>query len=129
MFDHISVGVGDLDRAIALYTAALAPLGYVRLFQTERAAGFGPPGFTGEAPFAIVVPRDGRAAPSSAAHIAFRAADRNAVQGFHAGAVANGATDDGPPGVREHYGPGYYAAFVMDPDGNRLEAVLHEPVP
>lgn len=126
MFDHISIGVSDLDRAIAIYDAALEPLGLVRLWKASRAAGYGPPGFEGEAPFAVVVPREGTASPSAAAHIAFAASDREAVQGFHAGAVGAGALDDGPPGIRHNYDPGYYAAFVIDPDGNRIEAVVHE---
>lgn len=126
MYDHISVGVSDLDRSVRVYEAALAGLGLVCLWRSARAAGFGPAGFRGEAPFALVVPKEGSAAPSAAAHIAFRAPDRAAVCAFHAGAVAAGATDDGPPGVREHYDPGYFAAFVIDPDGNRIEAVVHE---
>lgn len=126
MFDHVSIGVSDLDRAVPIYGSALAPLGIVQLWRSARAVGFGPPGFEGEAPFALVVPRDGTARPSPAAHVAFRAPSREAVQRFHAAAVAAGAQDDGPPGIRESYDPGYYAAFVRDPDGNRLEAVLHE---
>lgn len=126
MFDHVSIAVSDLDRAVAIYEAALAPLGIVRLWRSERAAGFGPPGFEGEAPLALVVPRQGAVVPSQASHIAFAAPNREAVQGFHAGALAAGATDDGPPGIRESYDPGYYAAFVLDGDGRRLEAVVHE---
>lgn len=123
MFDHLSLGVTDLDRAIAFYDAALAPLGIVRLWATPRAAGYGPPGFTGEAPFAIL---SGGSGPAPRFHLAFAAKDRSQVDGFHAGALAAGGTDDGPPGIRESYDPGYYAAFVLDPDGHRLEAVVHE---
>lgn len=126
MYDHLSLGVSDLERAVALYDAALAPLGLVRLWRSERAAGYGPPGFKGEAPFALVVPRDAASRSSPAFHLAFAAPDRDAVQAFHAAALAHGATDDGPPGIREHYDPGYFAAFVIDPDGHRLEAVVHE---
>ncbi|MEM6929733.1 MAG: VOC family protein [Myxococcota bacterium] len=126
MFDHISIGVSDLTRASAIYEAALEPLGLTPLWRSERAVGFGPPGFVGEAPFAIVVPKAGTANPSRAAHIAFRADSRAAVQAFHAQAVAAGARDDGPPGIRDHYDAGYYAAFVQDLDGNRIEAVFHE---
>jgi catechol 2,3-dioxygenase-like lactoylglutathione lyase family enzyme len=126
MFDHLSVSVRDLDRAVAIYAAALAPLGITLLWRTPRAAGFGPAGFTGEAPFALVVPRDGVVATDTATHLAFAAPSREAVQAFHAGAVAAGATDDGPPGVREAYDPGYYAAFFLDADNRRVEAVLHE---
>lgn len=125
IFDHLSVGVRDLDRAVAFYDATLAPLGLVRLFRSARAAGYGPAGFTGEAPFAVIAFGD-EARPMLGLHLAFVAKDRAAVDGFFAAAVANGGVDDGPPGIRAHYDPGYYAAFVHDPDGNRLEAVVHE---
>lgn len=126
MFDHLSLGVQDLDLSVAMYDAALAPLGIVRLWRTARAAGFGPPGFQGEAPFALVVPREERVQPNTAFHLAFSASNREAVRQFHAAALANGANDNGPPGIREHYDPGYFAAFVTDPDGHHLEAVFHE---
>ncbi|GAB4510402.1 MAG: hypothetical protein Tsb0020_27560 [Haliangiales bacterium] len=64
--------------------------------------------------------------PARAFHLAFAAPDRGAVARFHAAALSAGGTDEGAPGVREHYDPGYYAAFVRDPDGHRLEAVVHE---
>lgn len=128
MFDHLSLSVADLDRAVALYDAALAPLGLVRLWRTPRAAGYGPAGFAGEAPFALVVPRGEHTLPSSAFHLAFRAPDRQAVRAFHAAALAHGAADEGAPGIREDYDPGYFAAFVTDADGHRIEAVVHEPV-
>ncbi len=126
VFDHLSLGVANLDASVALYDAALAPLGLVRLWLTPRAAGYGPPGFTGEAPFALVVPRERCAGASRAFHLAFRAPDRASVQSFHQAALGAGALDDGPPGIRENYGPGYYAAFVVDFDGHRIEAVVHE---
>jgi len=127
VFDHLSLPVTELRRAVALYDAALAPLGLQRLWITGRAAGYGPPGFEGEAPLALVVPTDAPpSAPSSAFHVALAAPDREAVQRFHAEALAHGGRDEGPPGVRENYDPGYYAAFVLDPDGHRLEAVVHE---
>lgn len=126
MYDHISLGVSDLERAVTFYDAALAPLGYVRLWIQPRAAGYGLPGFAGEAPFAIIRFGDDMRVPEPGLHLAFAATSRDEVDGFHAAAVANGGTCDGPPGIREHYNPGYYAAFVVDPDGHRLEAVLHE---
>lgn len=128
MYDHLSIGVSDLDRAVALYDAALAPLGIARLWRSPRAAGYGPAGFTGEAPLALVVPRQGSAAPSSAFHLALSAPSRDAVRAFHRAALAHGATDEGPPGVRAHYHPAYFAAFIVDPDGNRIEAVVHHEV-
>lgn len=126
MYDHLSLGVSDLDRAGGFYDRALAPLGVVRLWRAQRAVGYGPPGFVGEAPFAIVL--EGREARrvAGAFHLAFAATTRAAVDAFHAAALAAGGVDDGAPGIREHYDAGYYAAFVRDPDGHRLEAVFHE---
>jgi catechol 2,3-dioxygenase-like lactoylglutathione lyase family enzyme len=126
MFDHLSVGVEDLDRAAVFYDAALAPLGYVRLFQNARSVCYGPEGFRGEPPFAIIAfgPEAKPAGPGF--HLAFAAPSRDAVDRFHAAALRAGGVDEGPPGIRENYDPGYYAAFVRDPDGHRLEAVLHE---
>lgn len=126
MFDHLSVGVRDLSRAATFYDAALAPLGHVRLFESARSVCYGPRGYTGEAPFAILPADD--AAPVARFHLAFAATSRAAVDGFHAAAVAAGGTDDGAPGIRASYNAGYYAAFVVDPDGHRIEAVFHEPV-
>jgi catechol 2,3-dioxygenase-like lactoylglutathione lyase family enzyme len=126
VFDHLSTGVEDLERAVAFYDATLAPLGIVRLWRNERSAGYGPEGFEGEAPFAIIAFGDASEAPAPGLHLAFVARSRAAVDDFHAAALHNGGVDEGPPGNRENYDPGYYAAFVRDPDGHRLEAVLHE---
>jgi catechol 2,3-dioxygenase-like lactoylglutathione lyase family enzyme len=128
MFDHVSLGVADLDRAATFYDAVLAALGHVRLFRQARAVGYGPEGFEGEAPFAIVLGGPEASAPGKGFHVAFAASSRDAVDRFHAAALSAGGIDEGPPGIREHYDPGYYAAFVRDPDGHRLEAVLHEPI-
>lgn len=128
MFDHLSIGVRDVDRSAAFYDAVLAPLGVVRLWRNPRNAGYGPAGFTGEAPFAILLAAPDAPGPHPVFHLAFAARSRAAVDGFYAAAVSTGGTDDGPPGIRTRYDPGYYAAFVLDPDGHRLEAVLHEPV-
>lgn len=126
MFDHVSLGVADLDRAVAFYDAVLAPLGIVRLKRGARGAEYGPPGFVGESPFAVVATGAG-ASPGRGFHVAFGARAREAVDRFHEEALKHGGVDEGPPGIRENYDPGYYAAFVRDPDGHRLEAVLHEP--
>ncbi len=126
VFDHVSLGVADLDRAASFYDACLAPLGYVRLWRVARAVGYGPEGYAAEAPFALVDGGADARAPGRGAHVAFVAPSREAVDAFHAAALATGGTDEGPPGIRENYDPGYYAAFVRDPDGHRLEAVLHE---
>lgn len=123
MFDHLSIGVTDLTRSAAFYDAVLATLGHVRLVDHVRAKCYGPKGFTGEPPFAILAPSD-TAVVTHRFHLAFAATTREQVQAFHAAAIASGGTDDGPPGLR--YDAPYYAAFVKDPDGHRLEAVLHE---
>jgi len=128
IYDHFSLGVADLERAATFYDACLAPLGLVPLFRQARAVGYGPPGFEGEAPFAIVLGGADARPPGKGLHLAFAATSRTAVDGFHAAAIAHGGVDEGAPGIREHYDPGYYAAFVRDPDGHRLEAVLHEAV-
>ena len=126
MFDHLSLGVTDLDRSAAFYDAALAALGYVRLTQNARHVSYGPEGFTGEPPFAILAAGAEASAPGRGFHLAFTARSREAVDRFHAAAVRAGAIDEGGPGIRDNYNPGYYAAFVRDLDGHRLEAVLHE---
>lgn len=132
VFDHVSLGVADLDRASAFYDACLAPLGYVRLWHNPRAVGYGPAGYQAEAPLAIVHSgQSGQSGPDASPpgrgfHLALVAPSREAVDRFHATALAHGGLDEGAPGIREHYDPGYYAAFVRDPDGHRLEAVLHE---
>ena len=125
MFDHVSIGVSDIQRSRAFYDAALAGLGRVRLHENPRSACYGPAGFAGEAPFAIVV-NPGGVTTAQAQHIAFSAENREQVDAFYAAAIANGGTCDGSPGIRDNYDPGYYAAFVLDPDGHRLEAVVHE---
>src|SRR5262245_3673023 len=112
MFDHLSVGVEDLQRAAAFYDAVLAPLGCVRLSQNARSVCYGPRGFTGEAPFAIIAFGSKAKPPELGLHIAFAAGSRAAVDQFHAAALSVGGADEGPPGVRENYDPGYYAAFV-----------------
>ena len=125
MFDHISIGVADLERSVAFYDATLGVLGYVRLWLTPRAAGYGPAGFDGEAPFAIIAVGD-EARSTAGLHVAFAASHRKAVADFHTAALESGGSCDGPPGIRENYDPGYYATFVRDPDRHRLEAVIHE---
>jgi catechol 2,3-dioxygenase-like lactoylglutathione lyase family enzyme len=122
VLDHLSLGVTDLERAIHFYDAALAPLGYVRVWTDHAAAGYGEPG--GEDRLSLKARAD--AAPAGpGAHIALTAPSSTAVDAFHAAALSNGGHDDGTPGPRPHYGLGYYAAFVRDPDGNKLEAVHH----
>lgn len=126
MLDHISLGVSELARSMTFYDAALAPLGLVRLWENARSAGYGPPGWRGEAPLAIIAMHGDAPVTGAGTHLALRATDRSAVDHFYHHALAAGGTDHGPPGIRNHYNPGYYAAFVLDPDGHRLEAVVHE---
>jgi catechol 2,3-dioxygenase-like lactoylglutathione lyase family enzyme len=117
MIDHINLNVRDLDTATRFYRAALAPLGAAVIYQDGNTAGLGQPG----KPCVWLAP----AAKVHALHLAFTAADHEAVRRFHAAALAAGGTDNGPPGPRPDYGPDYYAAFVRDPDGHNLEAVCH----
>ena len=125
-FDHLSLGVADLARAATFYDAALSALGHVRLAQNARSVCYGPPGYAGEAPFAIIAHGPDARAPGAGFHLAFRAPDRAAVDAFHAAALAAGARDLGAPGLRPMYHPNYYGAFVLDLDGNNLEAVCHK---
>ena len=123
MLDHASLGVRDLGRAVSFYDAVLEPLGVVRVFHDESGAGYGPPG--GEDRLALF--RSDAAPAGSGSHLALRAPTPAAVDAFFAAALAGGGRDDGAPGLRPRYGAGYYAAFVRDPDGNKLEAVCHLP--
>jgi catechol 2,3-dioxygenase-like lactoylglutathione lyase family enzyme len=119
MLDHVAFGVGDLGRSRAFYEQALEPLGIELLIEREGVlAAFGAggkPGFLlhGERP-----------APVAPLHIAFAAGDHAAVDAFHAAALATGGSDNGAPGPRDYH-PHYYGAFVLDPDGNNIEAVCH----
>jgi catechol 2,3-dioxygenase-like lactoylglutathione lyase family enzyme len=127
MLDHVSLGVSDLRRSRVFYDSVLRPLGLVRTvnFGNSRGSDYGAaPGSLGTE-FSITVEID--VAPSTGAHVCFRAPDRAAVQAFHRAAIANGGRDDGAPGLRPLYHLSYYAAFVLDPDGHRVEAVCHAP--
>lgn len=114
----------DLDRAQAFYDAALEPLGFVRLWRTAQGVGYGPPNPSGDEKLALFLKADGEVALAAGPgfHLALVAPTAEAVDAFHAAAVANGGRDDGRPGLRPHYGKTYYAAFVFDPDGHKLEA-------
>ncbi len=125
MIDHLSLGVADLGRAGAFYDAVLAPLGYVRLWSRVDAIGYGKPGMRDE-PFAIHAAGKHAKPPGSGWHLAFSASSRPAVDEFHSAAIRMGASDEGAPNLRPNYGPGYYAAFVRDIDGHKIEAVCHE---
>ena len=120
MFDHISFGVRDIERSRRFYDAALAPLGFTALSVGEDSLGYGKDAVAlwlsvSESP----VPAD----PRSGLHVCFAAPSRAAVGDFHRAGLAGGGRDNGAPGLRENYGPTYYAAYVVDPDGYRLEAL------
>ena len=127
MFDHVEIHVADFPKSLRFYEQALAPLGIRLQWAGDDIAGFG----TG-----AVVGADGQErtefliqagkAQTPKLHLAFRAPSREAVEGFHRGALAAGGVDNGGPGLRSDYHAGYYAAFALDPDGHNIEAVLHE---
>lgn len=124
IINHIEIGVSDIDASRRFYEAALAPLGVTLVISvdprhTERGTarhGFGREGY----PSFWIHGEHGARMPL---HIAFTAGTNNQVDLFYATALAEGGTDNGPPGIREHYHPRYYAAYVFDPDGNHIEVV------
>ena len=126
MLDHVGIPVSDYARSKAFYTAVFAPLGYGLVMEVtpemtgdgSSAAGFG----KGKPDFWI-----SDSDRQTRTHVAFVAADRAAVRAFHDAALAAGAIDNGAPGLRPHYHPNYYGAFVLDPDGHNIEAVCHLP--
>ena len=129
MIDHMGVTVSDIGASRGFYAAALAPLGItVAMEVTEEMTGghgahvgFG----TAGKPFFWIGSGGAAGGP---VHVALAAATRAEVDAFHAAAMAAGGRDNGGPGLRLHYHPNYYAAFVLDPDGNNIEAVCHKPV-
>jgi len=121
MIDHVSIAVRDLRKAEPFYAAVLAPLGMRKLREWPNAAiGFGK-----TYPEFWINRREAmdRVGEDSGVHICLRATDIRAVEDFHAAAIRAGGTSDGAPGMRAQYHSGYYAAFIRDPDGNRIEAV------
>ncbi|HEV7368629.1 VOC family protein [Arenibaculum sp.] len=123
MYDHIGLRVKDVEASIRFYEAALGALGHELCSRSESGAGFGPGGEAGLWLYRTSGPHGGASA-GSGAHVAFRAADRAAVDRFHAAGLAAGGRDNGAPGLRPDYGPTYYGAFLIDPDGNNVEAVF-----
>jgi catechol 2,3-dioxygenase-like lactoylglutathione lyase family enzyme len=122
MLDHVGFTVSDYERSKAFYSTALAPLGMTLLMEPmEAAAGFGKDG----KPVFWIETRG--PALEGDLHVAFAVDDRATVDAFHAAALEAGGTDNGAPGVREIYHPHYYGAYVLDPDGNNIEAVCHKP--
>jgi catechol 2,3-dioxygenase-like lactoylglutathione lyase family enzyme len=124
MFNHISLGVKDVARSKAFYDAALKPLGLACLSESAGSLGYGRDGAIGL--WVNLAERPVPADPATGLHVCFDAPTRKAVDAFHRAALAAGGRDNGKPGVREDYAPNYYAAFVVDPDGYRLEAYCGE---
>lgn len=124
MIDHITFGVTDFARSTRFYDLAFAPLGVRRLFDVPPAHtnGVKVTGYGDDRPWFWIAEEN---ATSGMMHIALRAEHRAQVVAFHAAAMEAGGTDNGPPGLRPHYHPDYYAAFVLDPDGHNIEAVCH----
>jgi catechol 2,3-dioxygenase-like lactoylglutathione lyase family enzyme len=119
MFDHVSIGVRDANASKRFYDAALKPLGYTCLSQSPGSLGYGSEAvalWVNEAPRPVAADTD------SGLHFCFAAPTRGSVDAFHAGALRAGGSDNGAPGLRASYGDHYYAAFVVDPDGYRIEA-------
>ena len=117
MFDHVGLEVSDLARSAAFYDALFFPLGVRRMFESGRAVAYG----VNEARFWITA-RD-RAPQRDFGHVAFAASGRAAVDAAYAAGLDAGGRSDGPPGPRRQYGPRYYAAYLLDPDGCRVEVV------
>ena len=121
MFAHISIGVRDLDKSKRFYDAALEPLGYKCLRAARSLVGYGY-GLDSIALWVFQAERPVPADEKSGLHFCFTARDAAAVDAFHAAAIAAGGRDNGAPGLRPIYSPDYYAAFIIDPDGYRIEA-------
>src|SRR5205814_6898391 len=120
MLDHVSLGVSDLARSRRFYDAALRPLGLVRLLDFEgRGSDYG----AMAAPLGVefTITQETRVEPGLGLHLCFRAIDRHAVTSFHGAALHEGGRDDGEPGIRARYHINYFGAFVLDPDGHRIE--------
>ena len=129
MIDHIGIGVADFARAKRFHATALAPIGYALVMEVPAsvadgadAAGFGDPG---KPDFWIGSENGTARVTTPPAHIAFRAADRQAVDAFYAAALAAGGKDNGAPGPRPHYHENHYVAFIIDPQGHNVEVVCH----
>lgn len=126
MIDHIGFPVSDYERSKAFYAKALEPLGYALIKEVDqagtgrRAAGYG----RGGKPEFWIGEEGGL---HGALHVAIATDDRATVEAFYRAAIAAGGSDNGPPGLRPHYHPSYYAAFVRDPDGHNVEAVCRRP--
>ena len=124
MLHHLSFAVRDIARSGAFYDAVLAPLGYGRVWEDETFVGYGSE--AGKDVFALKLRPENAGVPGDGFHVAFAAPTREAVSAFYEAALAHGGRDNGGAGLHPEYGPDYFAAFVMDPDGYRIEAVITE---
>jgi catechol 2,3-dioxygenase-like lactoylglutathione lyase family enzyme len=123
MYSHVTLGTNDFEKAEKFYDAVMAVLGHPVLFKVSGVLSYGTP--AGEKLF-ILAPFDGgEARPGNGVHAAFKVDKRSIVDEFHRAALAHGGSDEGRPGLRPHYHPNYYGAYVRDPDGNKLQAVCH----
>ncbi len=123
MLGHISFGVSDLAATQAFYDAVMPSLGWQRVWTHAKGLGYGPDADQERLNLFVQAQPTERLTAGPGFHLAFDAPDRAAVDAFHAAAVAHGGTSYGEPGPRPHYSPTYYAAFIEDPDGHRLEVV------
>ena len=126
MLHHISFGVSDLARSAAFYDVALEPLNYVRVWTRATVIGYGLAG--GGDKFAIRLQTGALIVPGELFHLAFAAPSHESIDAFYRAALAHGGKDNGGSGIHPEYGVDYYAAFVFDPDGYRIEAVIHDAV-
>lgn len=126
MLHHLSLGVRDLARAGAFYDAALGALGFRRVFDGDESIGYG---LVNDEDMLLLNLDPAASPPGAGFHLAFAAPSRAAVDAFHALALRAGGSDNGAPGLRPAYGPDYYAAFLVDPDGHRIEAIVRGPGP
>jgi catechol 2,3-dioxygenase-like lactoylglutathione lyase family enzyme len=130
VIDHVGIRVSDLQASRRMYEAALAEIGFTVLgegeFEGDSYVLFGPEK-NDDFSLHSVGTKPGRERVTTGAHIAFAAPDADAVERWHAAAVQHGGTDNGAPGLRPEYSGRYFAAFVIDPDGNNVEAVFHQP--
>ncbi len=126
MIDHIGIRVADFDRSRAFYDKAMAPLGasLLMMVPTEFTGGMKVGGYGRDRPVYWLSEGEAAGEPK---HVAFTAATRAQVDAFYKAALEAGGKDNGAPGLRPHYHPDYYGAFVLDPDGNNIEAVCHRP--
>lgn len=124
MLHHLSLGVHDLELSAKFYDAALGALGYRRVFEDDTAIGYG---LVDDEDLLCLKLRDDARPPGAGFHLAFSAPSKAAVHDFHTAGLQSGGQDNGGPGFRPDYGEHYYAAFLVDPDGHRIEATINVP--